>query len=69
MCRRAEDPRFRTRRLRDKRPGYIGISCTTSSFADSVRIIDLAKSELPGIKSIVGGAHVSALRERILAAC
>ena len=25
--------------LRDKRPGYIGISCTTSSFADSLGTI------------------------------
>ena len=52
--------------LRDRRPGLIGISCTTSSFADGVRIIKMAKAELPDIKGVVGGPHVSALRERIL---
>jgi anaerobic magnesium-protoporphyrin IX monomethyl ester cyclase len=52
--------------LRDTRPGFIGISCTTSSFADGVRLIELAKSELPEIKAIMGGAHISALREQIL---
>ncbi|MBT3193779.1 MAG: radical SAM protein [Verrucomicrobia bacterium] len=54
--------------LRDKRPAYIGVSVTTSSFVDGVRIIELAKSELPGIKGIMGGAHISALRERVLEA-
>lgn len=52
--------------LQEKKPAYIGLSCTTSSFLDGVRIATYAKKILPGIKVIFGGAHVSALREKIL---
>lgn len=52
--------------LRSERPAVIGLSCTTSSFLDGVRIARLAKSELPGIRAVFGGPHVSALREKVL---
>lgn len=50
----------------DQRPAFIGFSCTTSTFLDGVRISQMAKTLLPGIKTVFGGAHVSALREQIL---
>lgn len=53
--------------LRHERPAFIGFSCTTSSFLDGARIAAMAKAELPGVTTIFGGAHVSALRERVLA--
>ena len=52
--------------LRDRRPGFVGLSCTTSSFGDAIRIVRMAKAELPGVRAILGGAHVSALRAAIL---
>lgn len=52
--------------LEDERPGFIGFSCTTSTFLDGVRIGEIAKTLLPGIRTVFGGAHVSALRETIL---
>jgi radical SAM superfamily enzyme YgiQ (UPF0313 family) len=52
--------------LRSERPAFIGLSCTTSSFLDGVRIAQLAKSELPGIRAVFGGPHVSALKEKVL---
>lgn len=52
--------------LNDKRPFWIGLSCTTSSFLDGVKIAGFAKSILPSIRSIFGGAHVSALKEKIV---
>ena len=52
--------------LRSQRPGWIGFSCTTSSFRDGVRLARLAKTELPGIRAVFGGPHVSALKERVL---
>lgn len=52
--------------LRDRRPGFIGVGCTTFGFRDALRVLRLAKAELPGIKGLLGGPHVSALRERIL---
>ncbi|HOW53172.1 MAG TPA: radical SAM protein [Syntrophorhabdaceae bacterium] len=48
------------------RPAFIGLSCTTSSFLDGVRIAGLAKSVEPGIKTVFGGPHVSALKTRTL---
>jgi radical SAM superfamily enzyme YgiQ (UPF0313 family) len=52
--------------LRDQRPALLGISCTTASFHDAVRLTALAKSELPGIRVAFGGPHVSALKEQVL---
>jgi len=49
------------------RPGWIGFSCTTSSFLDGVRLTKLAKQTLPGVRSMFGGAHVSAMKEKVLA--
>jgi anaerobic magnesium-protoporphyrin IX monomethyl ester cyclase len=48
-------------------PAFIGFSCTTSSFLDGVRIAKMAKKALPGIKTVFGGPHVSALKTKSLA--
>jgi radical SAM superfamily enzyme YgiQ (UPF0313 family) len=53
--------------LRLFRPGWIGFSCTTSSFLDGVRLAARARQLLPGIRTLCGGPHVSALREKLLA--
>jgi radical SAM superfamily enzyme YgiQ (UPF0313 family) len=55
-----------SRYLLEKRPAFIGMSCTTSSFLDGIRIANMAKDICPEIKVIFGGPHVSALREKIL---
>lgn len=52
--------------LEDERPAFIGFSCTTSTFLDGVRIAEIAKTLLPDIQTVFGGAHVSALKEKIL---
>ncbi|MCP4666896.1 MAG: radical SAM protein, partial [Deltaproteobacteria bacterium] len=49
-----------------KRPAFVGLSCTTSSFFDGLRISRLAKSTLSDIQVVFGGPHVSALKGRIL---
>lgn len=54
------------RYLRENKPSFIGLTSTTSSFIDAVRIAALAKKELPEITTVFGGPHVSALREDIL---
>ena len=53
--------------LAGERPVFIGFSCTTSSFLDGVRIAKMAKKALPGIKTVFGGPHVSALKTKTLA--
>jgi radical SAM superfamily enzyme YgiQ (UPF0313 family) len=52
--------------VRARRPAHIGLSCTTSSFLDGVRIVEMVKAERPDIRAIFGGVHVSALREKTL---
>jgi radical SAM superfamily enzyme YgiQ (UPF0313 family) len=52
--------------LLHERPAFMGLSCLTSTFLDGVRIAALAKGLLPGIRTVFGGAHVSALKERVL---
>jgi radical SAM superfamily enzyme YgiQ (UPF0313 family) len=52
--------------LRSERPAMIGFSCTTSSFLDGVRLATMARQELPRIRTVFGGPHVSALKEKIL---
>lgn len=49
-----------------EKPAYIGLSCTTSTFLDGVRIAEMAKKILPEMQVVFGGAHVSALKERVL---
>lgn len=48
------------------KPSFIGLSCTTSSFLDGIRIAELARSFLPDINIVFGGPHVSALKNRVL---
>ncbi len=48
------------------KPAFIGMSCTTSNFLDAVRIAEMAKSVFPGIKTVIGGAHGSALKVKAL---
>jgi radical SAM superfamily enzyme YgiQ (UPF0313 family) len=52
--------------LLGEKPAFIGLSCTTSSFLDGVRIAEMARQTLPGIRNVFGGPHVSALKERLL---
>lgn len=53
--------------IKRQSPAFIGLSCTTSSFLDGVRIVEMIKAESPDIRAIFGGVHVSALREKVLA--
>jgi len=52
--------------LLQEKPAFIGLSCTTSSFLDGVRIALMARQTLPGIRNVFGGPHVSALKEKLL---
>jgi radical SAM superfamily enzyme YgiQ (UPF0313 family) len=52
--------------LKIEKPDFIGFSCSTSTFLDGIRLAHVAKSILPDIKVVFGGAHVSALKESII---
>lgn len=52
--------------LLTRKPAAVGISCTTSSFLDGIRISKFCKAELPGLRVVFGGPHISALKENAL---
>lgn len=52
--------------LRRNQPDFVGFSCTTSSFLDGIRLAALVKSESPRTRTVIGGPHASALRNRVL---
>ena len=56
------------RRIATLRPDYLGLSATTISVANAARIAARVKAILPGVVTILGGAHVSAIPERTLEA-
>jgi len=51
-----------------EKPAFIGLSCTTSSFHDGIRIAEMARQAVPGIRTVFGGPHVSALKEGLFPA-
>ncbi len=63
---RPDSDREITLYLQEQRPAWIGFSCTTSSFLDAVRLAEQAKAVLPDIRTVFGGAHVSALKGQLL---
>ena len=56
------------RRIVAARPDYLGLSATTISVTNAARVAERVKRQLPGVVTILGGAHVSAIPERTLAA-
>jgi anaerobic magnesium-protoporphyrin IX monomethyl ester cyclase len=57
-----------SRQIAALRPDYLGLSATTISVTNAARIAERVKTLLPGVVTILGGAHVSAIPERTLEA-
>jgi radical SAM superfamily enzyme YgiQ (UPF0313 family) len=57
-----------SRRIAALQPDYLGISATTISVTNGARIAEGVKALCPGVVTILGGAHVSAIPERTLQA-
>lgn len=53
-------------RIARLRPDYLGLSATTISVTNAARIATRVKELVPGVMTILGGAHVSAIPERTL---
>ncbi len=54
------------RYVSEHRPAFVGFTSTTSSFHDALRMAERVKALVPGLQSVFGGAHVSALKGQIL---
>ena len=57
-----------SRQIAELRPDYVGLSATTISVTNAGRIAEKIKVLVPGVVTILGGAHVSAIPERTLEA-
>ena len=55
-------------RIAALKPDYLGLSATTISVNNAARIAERVKTLVPGVVTVLGGAHVSAIPERTLAA-
>ncbi|MDR0303649.1 MAG: B12-binding domain-containing radical SAM protein [Chitinispirillales bacterium] len=53
-------------KLAAAKPDFVGFSATTPSFNDAYDVCKKLKEIAPEIKTVFGGIHVSALKERIL---
>src|SRR5262249_54200770 len=53
-------------RIAARRPDYLGLSATTISVTNAARVAERVKALVPGVVTILGGAHVSAIPERTL---
>ena len=54
--------------IREHQPAYVGLTCTTSAFWDSLRIARFAKEADSGLRVVLGGPHISAMREATMRA-
>ena len=45
---------------------YIGLTATTPLINNALRIADIAKQEIPGVKVVVGGVHASVMPDEVL---
>jgi len=48
-------------------PEFVGLTATTSAFMDAIRIAKKVKGRFPDVKILLGGAHISALRQEVMA--
>lgn len=53
--------------VQSRQPEWIGLTCTTNGFLDAIHIVRLVKAAAPRTKAVLGGPHISALQEKILA--
>jgi radical SAM superfamily enzyme YgiQ (UPF0313 family) len=57
-----------SREIAALRPDYLGLSVTTISVTNGARIAERVKALVPGVVTILGGPHVSAVPQRTLEA-
>ncbi len=53
-------------RLAELKPKYVGITCTSATYYQAIKIANWVKEVLPSVKVLVGGTHVSSLVDEAL---
>jgi len=57
------------KRIKTFNPGLVGVSMMTYMYKDTYYILDEIKKHFPSLKIVVGGPHISTLREKALREC
>ncbi len=53
-------------RIKKSKPDFIGVTAITATIVDAVKVLEVAKEEIPGIVTIIGGVHPTFMYEEIL---
>lgn len=53
------------RKIEELRPDYVAVSAITCTSVDAIKVLELAKSVNPSIKTIMGGIHATFMYEEI----
>ncbi|MCK4890468.1 MAG: cobalamin-dependent protein [Candidatus Aminicenantes bacterium] len=53
-------------RIRKSKPDFIGVTAITATIVDAVKVLEVAKEEIPGIVTIIGGVHPTFMYAEIL---
>lgn len=53
-------------RIRKSKPDFIGVTAITATIVDAVKVLEVAKEEIPGIVTIIGGVHPTFMYKEIL---
>jgi anaerobic magnesium-protoporphyrin IX monomethyl ester cyclase len=53
------------RKIEESRPDYVAVSVITCTVPDSIKVLELAKSINPRVKTIMGGVHASFMYEEM----
>ncbi|MEN8222971.1 MAG: cobalamin-dependent protein [Acidobacteriota bacterium] len=53
-------------RIRSTRPDFIGVTAITATIVDAVKVLEVAREEVPEIVTIIGGVHPTFMYEELL---
>jgi anaerobic magnesium-protoporphyrin IX monomethyl ester cyclase len=53
-------------RLRTCAPDFVGVTAITATINDSIKVLEMAKKEVPGVISVLGGVHPTFCYQEIL---
>ena len=52
--------------IRMEAPDFVGVTAITATINDSIKVLKIAREELPGVTTILGGVHATFLYEEVL---
>ena len=53
-------------RLRDRKPDFVATTAITASYNHCIQLLEFAKQDCPGVRTVIGGVHVTFLYSDVL---